>query len=114
MDNINEVHAALPNVEEEVDMPTGPSADCERVRVTLPESPVDDEARVTRDDDRVIKEISALTLSNAAMYIVDILDKRENINKIAVEKSYSIKDGNVKTRVEIDLMCNTREIASFA
>ena len=82
-----------------------------KIRVTLPDTPQEE---MKNDDVLPMREISAMTLSNAAMYVVDIIDKRENISKVSVEKSYSIKDGNIKTRVEIDLVCNIREISSFA
>jgi hypothetical protein len=50
----------------------------------------------------------AVTLSNAALLVADKLDKMESVTKIALEHSCSAKDGTVKRRVELELMCDTR------
>ena len=91
--------------------------------VVVPETPDDDDdERPARDDDErrranLLTELSdswLLSLSSAAQLTVRMLDKQESVKRVSAEKTYSVREGFVKTRIEIDVICPGHEVTSFA
>ena len=79
-------------------------------KVTLPPSPgadVDDRADDADEEVDGGAKMShwwATSMSNAALLAVHTINRMDDISKLSVQHDYSIKDGSIKRRIEIDFL----------